>query len=438
MSDPQHPPSHHLMRPVLWSFGEGPTFPGYTDDTTWNGFLNVSVGIGIWPYVLRELIAGADGDAERIAEYRGMATDSSMVSISHGYTTSAVDAKWPWLFPDYPLATMMPIPATWSEMSWRHEAAPSFGPCVGPMGEAAQIWIDYADPAKRDVPESSRFTVSRRDAVGELTVIYAGDDYDAVLTHASIEALACSLSKRVAYEMTAEEWQETRLRNRTTPDNVCASHDFMGTNILMLEAWEAERGNALLPGGERERFEDDVERVNAAWDIATRCYLTASEEGARFDAWRLTGRAVDGLRAAGMDLAHDDDGDTPGRIYEPGFMERDLRQWVVNVSNTSHAFDTLFDAEAHLWSVFASGEAKEARPLAVTAAPIRPVSPPREVAFSEQEVTVTADAIERRLEVLRQRAATTAEASSEGLFLAESIRQLAGARDKLRAATQRP
>ncbi|MBI0533957.1 hypothetical protein, partial [Sphingomonas sp. TX0522] len=67
----------------------------------------------------------------------------------------------------------------------------------------------------------------------------------------------------------------------------------------------------------------------------------------------------------------------------------------------------------------------------------RPVSPPREIAFSEQEVTVTADAIERRLEVLRQRAATTAEASSEGLFLAESIRQLAGARDKLRAATQR-
>lgn len=131
-------------------------------------------------------------------------------------------------------------------------------------------------------------------------------------------------------------------------------------------------------------------------------------------------------------------GDTPGRIYEPGFMERDLRQWVVNVSNTSHAFDTLFDAEAHLWSVFASGEAKEARPLAVNAAPIRPVSPPREIAFSEQEVTVTADAIERRLEVLRQRAATTAEASSEGLFLAESIRQLAGARDKLRAATQRP
>lgn len=388
--------------------------------------------------MLRELIAGADGDAERIAEYRGMATDGSTVSISHGYTTSAVHAQWPSFFPDYPLATMMPIQATWSEMSWRHEAAPSFGPCVGPMGEAAQIWIDYADPAKRDVPESSRFTFSRRDAVGELTVIYAGDDYDAVLTHAFVEALACAFAKRVAYEMTAEEWQVTRLRNRTVPDNVCASHDFMDANILMLEAWAAERGNALLPGGERERLEDDLERVNAAWSIATRCYLTASEEGARFDAWRLTGRAVDGLRAAGMELEHDDDGDTPGRVYEPGFMERDLRQWIVNVSNTSQAFDKLFDAEAHLWSVFASGEAQETRPSAVTAAAIRFPPALREIGFSEQEVTVTVDGIERRLEVLRKRAATTAEASSEGLFLAESIRQLAGARDKLRGATQRP
>lgn len=435
MSDNQHT---RPMRPVLWSFGEGPTFPGYTDDTTWNGFLNVSVGIGVWPYVLRELIAGADGDAERIADYRGMAIDGSMVSISHGYTTTAVDAKWPWLFPDYPIATMMPIPATWSEMSWHHETAPSFGPCVGPMGEAAQLWIDYEDPGKREVPESSRFTFSRRDAVGELTIIYAGDDYDAVLTHASVEALACAFAKRVAYEMTPEEWQGTRLRNQTVPDNVCASHDFMDANILMLEAWEAERGNALVPGGEPERFEDDLERVNAAWSIATRCYLTASDEGARFDAWRLTGRAVDGLRAAGMELGHDDDGDTPGRIYEPGFMERDLQQWIVNVSNTSQSFDKLFDAEAHLWSVFASSEMKESRPSAVTVGSSRFPSPPREIAFSEQEVTVTTDAIERRLEVLRQRAATTAEASSEGLFLTESIRQLAGARDKLRAATKRP
>lgn len=35
------------MRPVLWSFGEGPTFPGYTDDTIWNGFLNVTVDMSI-------------------------------------------------------------------------------------------------------------------------------------------------------------------------------------------------------------------------------------------------------------------------------------------------------------------------------------------------------------------------------------------------------
>ncbi len=54
------------MRAVAWSFGEGPTFPGFTDDTYWNGFLNVRVTPATWPYVLAELIAGADGDADLI------------------------------------------------------------------------------------------------------------------------------------------------------------------------------------------------------------------------------------------------------------------------------------------------------------------------------------------------------------------------------------
>lgn len=32
--------------------------------------------------------------------------------------------------------------------------------------------------------------------------------------------------------------------------------------------------------------------------------------------------------------------------------------WIVNVSNTSQSFDHLIDAEAHLWSVFASMETR--------------------------------------------------------------------------------
>jgi len=137
------------LRPIAWSFGEGATFPGFTDDTTWNGFLNVRVPVSAWPYVLAELIDGADGDVETIEGYRRLGTTEGLVCLSHGFTTHEVLPTWASFFPDYAIDTMVPIPSEWSEMSWRHETAPSFGPCVGPMGEAAQIWIDYEQAAMR-------------------------------------------------------------------------------------------------------------------------------------------------------------------------------------------------------------------------------------------------------------------------------------------------
>lgn len=420
----------HLMRPILWTFGEGPTFPGYTDDTHWNGFLNVSVNMATWPYVLRTLIAGAEGDAETIAAYREMA-GGSMVSLANRFTTEAVDRAWPWQFPDYPVATMMPIPERWSEMSWHHDTAPSFGPCAGPMGEAAQVWVDYADPMKREFPEAPRFSFSRRDAVGELTTIYAGADWDEVLTLAAVEALACVFARGLAHELTASQWRDMRLRNRVAPNGTCASHDFVDANMVMLAAWTTERGHPLLPGAEPGTFEDDLERVNAAWKIATAHYLTASDEGERFDAWRLTARDVDGLAADGEELGRVDDSDSPGRIYAAGFMERDGERWIVNVSNSSQAFDELFDAEAHLWSIFASTESRpEVRQ------PLRLPPPPSAIHFTVDEITVTADAIDRRLAELAHRLKTVSDLSSEGLFLAESVRRLEAARAKLAGAAQ--
>jgi len=430
MPEPVPASANHLMRPILWTFGEGPTFPGYTDDTRWNGFLNVSVSMATWPYVLRTLIAGADGDAYTIAAYREMA-GGSMVSLAERFTTEAVDRNWPWQFRDYPVATMMPIPERWSEMSWHHDTAPSFGPCVGPMGEAAQVWVDYADPSKREFPEAPRFSFSRRDAVGELTTIYAGADWDEVLTLAAVEALACAFARGLALELTPAQWQDMRLRNRVAQQGTCASHDFVDANTVMLAAWEAERGHPLLPTAEPAIFEDDLARVNAAWKIATAHYLTASEEGERFDAWRLTARDVDGLAAAGEELGRVDDSDSPGRIYATGFMERGGSQWIVNVGNSSQAFDELFDAEAHLWSVHASTESRpEVRQ------PLRLPPPPSAIHFTVDEITVTADAIDRRLATLAERMETVSELSSEGLFLAESARRLKAARVKLTEAAQ--
>ena len=106
-----------LMRPIAWSFGDGATFSGYTDDTRWNGYLNVWVTPATWSYVLAELIAGADGDAELIGRYQRTPEVDGLVSLSHEVTTSEVTPSWQAIFADYPVATMVPIPASWTEES---------------------------------------------------------------------------------------------------------------------------------------------------------------------------------------------------------------------------------------------------------------------------------------------------------------------------------
>lgn len=350
-------PVIHLLRPLLWTFGAGTVFPGYTDGTCWNGFINVWVGSATWPHVLAELIAEADGDVNLIEHYRGTPEVNGLVSLSHGFTTSEVTPDWVSLFSDYPRATMMPIPAGWTEMSSRHDTAPSFGPCTGPMGEATQIWIDYADPARREVPEAGRFTFSRRDAVGELTVIYAGDDHDEALRHVDIEVLACDFARRLALQLNPGEWRDMRLRNQTVDAGVCASHDFLDANMVMLATWRATRTRAILGSGDAGALADDLDHVNAAWTIATRHYLTASDEGAWFDDWRMSGRDVPSLAAEGHDLGTVPHSDSPGRVYTVGFIQAHGTGWIVDVGITSQTFDHLIDAEAHLWSVFASAEA---------------------------------------------------------------------------------
>jgi hypothetical protein len=348
------------LRPIAWSFGEGATFPGFTDDTTWNGFLNVRVPVSAWSYVLAELIDGADGDAETIEGYRRLGTTEGLVCLSHGFTTHEVIPTWASLFPDYAIDTMVPIPSEWSEMSWRHETAPSFGPCVGPMGEAAQIWIDYEQAAMREFPESARFTFSRRDAVGELTVIYAGDDYAEALGHIAIETLACAFAHGLAEQLDPAEWREMRVRNQTIAASLCASHDFLDANMVMLAAWQATCPPAIVGNGDADALDTDLAHVNAAWEVATRYYLTASDEAARFDNWRVTGRDVPSLTAAGHDLATIPPSDSPGRVYSVGLVQAHGTGWIVDVGNTSQCFDHLIDAEAHLWSVFASHECRDA------------------------------------------------------------------------------
>lgn len=77
-------------------------------------------------------------------------------------------------FPDFPPADMPAIPADWQDESWHNDSCPSF---YAP-GKGVRVFVDYADPDLRDIPDMPRFSVHR---VPCGTVLFQGDDWQGVL-----------------------------------------------------------------------------------------------------------------------------------------------------------------------------------------------------------------------------------------------------------------
>lgn len=256
---------------------------------------------------------------------------------------------WQRQFPGYRLGDMPAIPAGWIDTSWHNDAAPSFQVATGPMGEPVQIWIDHPDPAQREVPGIARFLLTRRGPEDDMEEIHAGEDWNAALEHASRERLACAFARGLIQELTPAQWRAMRLVNRINADFVCASHDHCDANMVMLAAWEAERAPMLTPAQRATGIGQDIEHANAAWTIAKAHYLTASEEGDRFDIWRMSGVHVASLIGAGCELGTEAAHDRAGRVYRCGFIEAHGERWAVTIGNDSRIFEHLVDAEAHVW-----------------------------------------------------------------------------------------
>jgi hypothetical protein len=345
------------LREVSWTFDGETIYPGYTNDKTWNGFLDISVDEATWRYVLPALIAGADGNRESLAAIAAMTLKDGRVSLAYGLTTSEADTWWPTQFPDYPVASMPPIPADWTDKSWRNDTAPSFQVCTGPMAEPVEMWIDYRDPALREIAGMPRFGLYRRGGDNELAAIYTGEDYDEAMEHAGRETFACMFTKALAGALSSSQWRTMRITNRTIAPGACASHDHIDANMVMHATWLSLRGEKLLALGRITDVGDDLDFINAGWAIARAHYLTATDEGACFDAWRTTGRKVPDLAAAGCETGSDDPAPRPGRMYEPGHIEMAPNgRWIVNVGNSSRGFSSLIEAEGHLWRAFAALE----------------------------------------------------------------------------------
>lgn len=78
---------------------------------------------------------------------------------------------------------------------------------------------------------------------------------------AQIAALSQAFADVVRSWCTAEEFAEIRRRN-ATPEYIaaCASHDFMDSNMAMLEAFESVIGREM-----DLTAETDIALMNAAW-----------------------------------------------------------------------------------------------------------------------------------------------------------------------------
>lgn len=263
---------------------------------------------------------------------------------------------WQRQFSDYPRGDMPAIPAGWIDTSWHNDTSPSFQVATGPMGEPVQIWIDHPDRAQREVPGIARFLLTRRGPDDDMEEIHAGEDWNDALEHASRERLACAFARGLMQELTPAQWRAMRLANRINADFVCASHDHCDANMVMLAAWEAERAPMLASAQRAAGIGEDIEHANATWTIAKAHYLTASEEGERFDIWRMSGVHVASLIGAGCELGTEAAQDRAGRVYSCGFTEAHGERWAVTIGNDSRIFEDLVDAEAHLWRGYAAIE----------------------------------------------------------------------------------
>lgn len=82
-------------------------------------------------------------------------------------------------FPDFKLDVT--IPSDWSDTSYHNDVCPSYRKSF-PSGRSLRIWVDFADPARREYPNSPRFTVQSMNADEEfMDDIVQTDDWEEVL-----------------------------------------------------------------------------------------------------------------------------------------------------------------------------------------------------------------------------------------------------------------
>lgn len=80
-------------------------------------------------------------------------------------------------FPDFPAEDMPNFPEGWTDSSWHNDICPSR---MSP-DDTIQVFVDYADPDRREMPELPRFSVSRLSESDNPETLLESDDWSEVL-----------------------------------------------------------------------------------------------------------------------------------------------------------------------------------------------------------------------------------------------------------------
>ena len=89
--------------------------------------------------------------------------------------TDDLTPRWQLAHPEFPAADMpADMPTAWIDASENGDACPRFE-----AGHGVTIWIDWANPAHRDVAGAARYTATVAD---DPTLVAETDDFDGLLT----------------------------------------------------------------------------------------------------------------------------------------------------------------------------------------------------------------------------------------------------------------
>jgi hypothetical protein len=81
----------------------------------------------------------------------------------------------PRAFPGFPLADLPDVPAGFADTSYRNDTCPS----AMNLAETLQVYIDYADPSRREIEGQTRFCVLEHG--DDITEVFASEDWEATL-----------------------------------------------------------------------------------------------------------------------------------------------------------------------------------------------------------------------------------------------------------------